>query len=262
MATDNKELIAELRDWMEGCGNAPLMLLQADVEELRTLLIKAADALEAAERGVVDLEQFRPASASEEREDSHCGYLVNGTDFFYPDFPESEWGKYRSVHPVYFHPAPASGEGQQGHDSELRKGARAIVGFLRDNEWADLLARDPDLSALEAEVRSLATQQQAGQAVAPAFYLKRFDAEYIEKADINQCQTILYKSAPAGNSVPYYTTPQTHDGYVPMPEQCTYQMAEAMGITWEGGPGFPERYRALRAYIAASEASGGEGGNA
>jgi hypothetical protein len=40
-------------------------------------------------------------------------------------------------------------------DAELRKGVRAIVGFLRDGEWADLLTTDPDLAALEEAVHKL-----------------------------------------------------------------------------------------------------------
>lgn len=43
----------------------------------------------------------------------------------------------------------------EGMDARLRDGVRQITLSLREREWADLLTADPDLAALEAEVRAL-----------------------------------------------------------------------------------------------------------
>ena len=36
-------------------------------------------------------------------------------------------------------------------------------------------------------------------------------------------------------------------GFVMVPREPTYQMAEAMGVKWESGEGFPRRYTAMLA---------------
>lgn len=49
---------------------------------------------------IAALRGFAGASA----QDMHCGYLVDGVDFYLPDFPRSEWKKHKTVVPVYLSP--------------------------------------------------------------------------------------------------------------------------------------------------------------
>lgn len=41
----------------------------------------------------------------------HAGYLVDGSYFYYADFPRSEWSKHNSVVPLYLHPPTPSAPG-------------------------------------------------------------------------------------------------------------------------------------------------------
>lgn len=62
--------------------------------------------------GVAKGSQFMAAlrgfAAAGGAQEMHCGYLVDGVDFYYPDFPRSEWRKYKTVVPVYLGQACAA----------------------------------------------------------------------------------------------------------------------------------------------------------
>lgn len=76
-------------------------------------------------------------------EADHAGYLVDGSDFYYADFPRSEWGKHNSVVPLYLHPPTPSAPDRDAELEKLRElcgCAYQLAGFHDAPEaWLDAL---------------------------------------------------------------------------------------------------------------------------